>query len=71
MPRYYFHLRSEDDLLWDEEGIDLPGPVLAQGAPEQTAMKLRRGLLYRVDNDTPWTIAVADERGTVIHLVSL
>ena len=24
MPRYYFHLRNQDDLLEDHEGIDLP-----------------------------------------------
>ena len=70
MPLYHFHLRSEDDLAWDEEGIALPDPMIPQGATDRTAVRLRRGLLCRVDDGTPWTIAVADEGGTIIHLVT-
>ena len=36
MPRYFFHLRSEDNLVWDDEGVDLPDPLTAQGAADKT-----------------------------------
>jgi hypothetical protein len=35
MPRYYFHLRSKDRFIWDEEGVDLPDPTTAQGAADR------------------------------------
>ena len=37
MPRYFFHVRSEDTFMWDEEGVDLPDPVTALGAADKTA----------------------------------
>jgi hypothetical protein len=26
MPRFFFHLRSEDNFMWDDEDVDLPDP---------------------------------------------
>ena len=40
MTRYFFHLQSEDNFVWDDEGIDLPDPLTAQGAAEKTAAEL-------------------------------
>jgi hypothetical protein len=71
MPRYFFHVRAEGSFIWDEEGIDLPDPLTAQGAADKTAAELRGGLLYRVDSAPGWTVAVTDEGGEIIHVVSL
>jgi Domain of unknown function (DUF6894) len=71
MPRYYFHLRTPRTFVWDEDGIDLPDPATAQGAAERSAAELRGGLLYRVDDSCTWTIAVTDEGGRIVHMVSL
>jgi hypothetical protein len=71
MPRYYFHLRTERHFVWDEEGVDLPDPMIALGAADKSAAELRGGLLHNVNHDSPWTIAVTDEGGEIIHVVSL
>jgi hypothetical protein len=71
MPRYFFHLRSDDNFLWDDEGVDLPDPLMAQGAAEKTAAELRGGLLHQVRHDSCWTVAVMDECGEIIHTVAL
>jgi hypothetical protein len=36
MARYFFHLRSGNTFVWDDEG-DLPDPLTAQGAADKTA----------------------------------
>jgi hypothetical protein len=71
MPRYYFHLRSQDSLVWDDDGIDLPDPLTAQGAADKTAAELQGGLLHQVHNSSCWIIAVTDEGGRIIHVVGL
>jgi hypothetical protein len=71
MSHFYFHLRTENNFLWDEEGIDLPDPLTAQGAADKTAAELRGGLLYQVQDGSCWTVAVTDEGGAIIHVVTL
>jgi hypothetical protein len=51
MPRYYFHLRSKDQLTWDQVGVDLPDPTTAkaqqisllQNSVAASCMKARMG----------------------------
>ncbi len=71
MPRYYFHLRSEDSFEWDDEGVDLPDPLTARGAADKTAAELQGGLLHQVHNGSCWIVAVTDEGGRIIHVVGL
>jgi hypothetical protein len=71
MTRYFFHLRSEENFVWDDEGVDLPDPLTAQGAADKTAAELRGGLLHQVRHDSCWTVAVTDESGEIIHTVAL
>jgi len=71
MPRYFFHLRSQDNFVWDDEGTDLPDPLTAQGAADKTAAELRGGLLHQVRHDSCWMVAVTDESGEIIHTVAL
>jgi hypothetical protein len=46
MPRYYFHLRSKDQFIWDQDGVDLPDPTTAQGTADKAAAELGGGLLH-------------------------
>ncbi len=71
MPRYYFHLRSKDRFIWDQEGVDLPDPTTAQGAADKTAAELRDGLLHESRNGCCWTVAVTDEADELVHITSL
>ncbi len=71
MPRYYFHLRSHDRFVWDEDGVDLPDPLTAQGAADKTAAELRGGLLHQVHNCSRWAIIITDESGEIAQVVAL
>jgi hypothetical protein len=71
MSRYFFHLRTDENFVWDNEGVDLPDPLTAQGAADKTAAELRGGLLHQVPHDSCWTVTVTDESGEIIHTVAL
>jgi hypothetical protein len=71
MPRYYFHLRTEDSFVWDEDGVDLPDPLTAQGAADKTAAELRGGLLHRVHDGPRWAIVITNEGGEIAQVVAL
>jgi hypothetical protein len=70
MPRYYFHLQNEQDLDLDDEGIELNDDREAIVTAVDTAERLRRGLLYRVDSLLPWKIYVANEAGNLVQDVA-
>jgi hypothetical protein len=71
MPRYYFHLRSKDRLVWDEEGVDLPDPATAQGAADKVAAELHGGLLHESRTCCCWTVTVTDEGDQLVHVTAL
>lgn len=71
MPRFYFHLRSKDQFIWDEEGIDLPDPATAQSAADKAAAELRGGLLHESRIGCCWTLAVTSEGDQLIYFTSL
>jgi hypothetical protein len=71
MPRYYFHLRSKDRFTWDEEGVDLPDPITAQGASDKVAAELHGGLLHESGSGCCWIVAAKDEGNQLIHITAL
>jgi hypothetical protein len=71
MPRYYFHLRSKDQFVWDREGVDLPDPFTARGAADKLAAELCGGLLYESRVGCCWTVAVTNEGDELVHVTSL
>jgi len=71
MPRYFFHLRSDDNFVWDDEGVDLPDPLTAQGAADKTAAELWGGLLHQVHRDCCWTMIITDEGGEIVQVKAL
>jgi hypothetical protein len=40
MPRYYFHIRNEDDLVPDVEGIEMPRARAAREEAEYAAREI-------------------------------
>jgi hypothetical protein len=70
MPRYYFHLRSREQFIWDKEGIDLPDPTTARGAADRAAAELRGGLPHESRPGCSWVVAVTDEGDELIHVTS-
>jgi hypothetical protein len=71
MPRYYFHLHSDGRFVWDEDGVDLPDPLTAQGAADKTAAELQGGLLHQVHKGSRWAIVITDEGGEIAQVVAL
>ena len=71
MPRYYFHLHSDDSFVWDEEGVDLPDPLTTQEVADKTAAELRGGLLHQVHNRSHCTVVITDEGGEIAQVVAL
>ena len=66
MPRYFFHIRSDDNFVKDAEGVDLPGDVeareeAADAAREILAERVRKGEV--VDGHT---FEVHDDAGTKV-----
>jgi hypothetical protein len=69
MPKYFFHIKSEDDFLEDLEGVDLRGEKEAfdeatDAAREMLSERVRKGEL--IDGHE---FDVRDERGTTVFLL--
>jgi hypothetical protein len=71
MPRCNLHLPSKDHLSWDQQGIDLPDPTIAQGAADKTAAELRGGLLHESKGGCCWTVPGTHEGDQLVHVTSL
>jgi hypothetical protein len=66
MPRYFFHIRSGDDLIRDLEGVELESPVQAQEEAEAAAreilsMKVLKGEVVNGDR-----FEVLDNEGAMV-----
>ena len=65
MTRYYFHIRDDDRLLEDEEGVDLP----SLGAARKEAVLSARELVAEsIGSAEPWdhcTIEIWSDAGLV------
>lgn len=66
MPRYFFHIRSSDVLVEDQEGFE----VSESGSLEEEAVEAARDLLAEGDlqglDRREWVFEVADESGTIL-----
>ena len=66
MPRYYFHIRKDDVLVNDPEGVE----VAATESLEEEAIEAARDLLAQGDlqglDRREWVYEVADESGTTV-----
>jgi hypothetical protein len=71
MPRFYFHMRTDQDLVLDDEGIELPDIDVAKedalkAAREIMARKIRYG-----SDDFPDAVVIFDQDGKEIASVAL
>lgn len=71
MPRYYFHYRTDDELIRDAEGSDLPN----LDAAERNAAALAKAIVERTastggDTTLPRSIEITDAAGEeLLYLV--
>lgn len=64
MPRYYFHYRTDDELIRDTDGSELPD----LDAAEHNAAELGKAIVDRAastggDTRAPRSIEITDDRG--------
>jgi hypothetical protein len=71
MPRYYFHIRSDDDTARDDEGTDLPDLDAARELALATARELLGNAIKEGKDVVPKTIMIADAFGREVASVSM
>jgi hypothetical protein len=71
MPHYYFHLRSNDHLDWDEDGVDLPDLRTVYGAASRAAEELWRDVFHSMTEQSGRMIVVTDEAGQLVLVVHI
>ena len=65
MPRYFFHIRDDLDLIPDEEGLDFPNLDMAEAEGYASARDLATAALLSHFCFTADTVEIEDERGVV------
>jgi hypothetical protein len=69
MAKFYFHLKTDGELVTDDEGLDLPSATEAAHAALQTARELLGEAIKYGKPNVPEAVVVADEAGrTVLEL---
>jgi hypothetical protein len=63
MARFFFHLKSGDELITDDDGIDLPGLSEATREALQSAPELLAEAIKAVKPALPEALVVTDEAG--------
>lgn len=69
--RYYFHIRIDDDLIRDEEGLELENDELAREAAIKSAAELRGEYPRNETHVGPQLISVSDGAGREIFVVPI
>lgn len=71
MGRFYFHLRSGEELLRDDEGQDFPDCSAARQEAELAARELLAEAIKDGKGRVPDAFVIADEQGREIDTVLL
>jgi len=71
LAHFYFHLRSGDELLTDDEGEDLPDLSAARREAERAARELLAEAIRAGKDEVPEGFVITDERGREIDVVLL
>jgi hypothetical protein len=71
MRRFYFHLRTGDELTPDEEGTDFPDFSAAQREALLCARELLSEAIKRGKSEVPEALVIADEAGRQLAIVPL
>jgi uncharacterized protein DUF6894 len=71
MPRYYFHIRNDDDIALDEEGSDLPDLNAASRQALASAGELLANAIKEGKEPVAESIVIADANGQELLSVPL
>jgi hypothetical protein len=71
MTRYYFHVRSADDTVLDEEGDELPDVEAAHRQALASARELLGNAIKVGRDPVPDSIVIADASGREVMIVLL
>lgn len=71
MERFYFHLRTGDELLPDCEGNDLPDSLAARREAEKIARELLAEAIRFGNDEVSEAVVISDEHGREIDIVPL
>jgi len=71
MGRFYFHLKSGDDLIPDEEGTELPDLTAATQEVLGAARELLANAIRWQSLNVPEAVVVADETGNTLRVLPL
>jgi hypothetical protein len=71
MGRFYFHLRADDELIRDDEGIDLPDFSAAQREAIWTARELLADAIMSGKPEVAQALVIADEADRALAIVPL
>ena len=70
MPRFYFHLRTADDCISDEEGADFKDLSAAKREAEMAAREMIAVAIKAGDEHVPTAFVIADEAGRAVESIS-
>jgi hypothetical protein len=71
MPRFFFHIRDDAELIPDEEGTNLPDLAAAR---REAVLSVRAIIVEAISSSEPWdhvAIEVTDEQGNVLETVQV
>ena len=71
MARYFFHVRTEDGLLEDDQGVVLADRVEAKHEALLSAEDLRELSEAEGADATAWSVEVVDEGGATLEVIPL
>ena len=73
MPRYFFHIRAGEQILWDQDGLSLPDPTAICASNEAAHWREARwkDVLMRNSQPPDNTLVVVDEAGAVVFVAAL
>jgi hypothetical protein len=69
--RFYFHLRSGDELVRDDDGEDFPDVSSARREAEKSAREILADAIKSGRENVPQAFVIADEQGREIDTVPL
>jgi hypothetical protein len=73
MPRYFFHLRAGEQILWDDEGLNLPNPTAICASNEAARWRGApwKDVLVSNTQSPDKMLVVVDEAGAVVFAAAL
>ena len=71
MGRFFFHVKSGDELIPDEEGEELPDVAAAKREAERSAREILCEAIKAGKADVPDAFVIADEAGRTLHVLPL